>query len=115
MALSERASIALASIAQAAVTGKRCPVTEREGVAGLPSGTTAELARAGYIRIEVYPHNWRVIEILQGPYKGRRTKAPPKTSWRPYLVVDSSGPRRVIDRDKGKPRQQHHVARAASS
>jgi len=78
---------ALAAIEAAAVAGERCPVTAREGVDGLPAGATTVLAREGRIRIEVYPHNWRVIEILKGPNAGKRTKGPPKPEWRPYLTV----------------------------
>ena len=39
----------------------------------MTSQITSGLARGGKIRIDVYPHNWRVVTILMGPYAGKET------------------------------------------
>jgi hypothetical protein len=67
-------SEAFAQLEKAAVSGERCPIT---GTNGLTSNLTGALARAGQIRIDVYPHNWRVVTIMCGPHAGNAT-APPK-------------------------------------
>jgi hypothetical protein len=96
--ISAPARTALDEIVNAALMGERCPINAAESAGGLPRGATTELARAGLIRVEVYPHNWRVIEILQGPHAGKRTAPPPNRKWRPYLIVDEHGSLRR-DRD----------------
>ena len=57
----------------------------------LCSGLTSALFKEGKIRVEVFAHNWRVIEILTGPHAGKRTLAPPyKYATKPYLVLPAS-------------------------
>jgi hypothetical protein len=82
-----------AAIERAALNGERCPTNHKgtENPNGtLPSGITTALLKEGKIRIEVYPHNYRVIEILVGSNAGKRTKGPPNKKWRPYLVLPRS-------------------------
>lgn len=84
-----------ALIERAAIEGKRCPTNRSaENPTGeLASGITGALVKAGRIRIEVYAHNWRVVEILKGPFAGKRTAASPyKGSGKPYLVLPAPGP-----------------------
>lgn len=59
---------AFAMLEQAAAGGERCPKT---GENGLTSTLTGDLARAGRIRIDVYPHNFRVVTIMEGPHRRR--------------------------------------------
>lgn len=83
--------LGFAAIERAAIHGARCPTTKtRENPAGgLPSGVTSELLKQGKIKVEVYAHNWRVIEILVGPHAGKRTLAAPHGR-RPYLILPAS-------------------------
>lgn len=86
-------------IERAAVAGERCPRNQGWGceagkyvlVGGLQPGVTTVLARQGRIRIEIYPHNFRVVEILSGPHAGKRTAAPPDPRWRPYRIIARTG------------------------
>ena len=84
-----------AAIVKAALAGNRCPMNGREGFPGLEVNAVRALAHAGRIRIEVYPHNWRVVEILDGPHTGKRTAPPPDPMWRPYLIIDKDGSRKL--------------------
>jgi hypothetical protein len=99
MPLTRRAlDTAFAQIERAAIAGARCPTNHsKENPAGtLLGGATAALLKEGKIRVEVYAHNWRVIEILDGPNAGKRTQPPPyKYATKPYLVllpVDAQSP-----------------------
>lgn len=76
---------------EAAIAGARCPVSR---VNGLTSHLTGDLARSGKIRIDVYPHNYRVVTILVGPNAGRATAPPPNKTWRPYLTIEKDSPPR---------------------
>lgn len=84
-------------LAAYAVGRRRCPQRGE-----IDSAAVVGLAKAGRVRVEIFPRNWRVVEILDGPHKGKRTQEPPggKTGaaraqrMRPYLVIDSSGTRR---------------------
>lgn len=76
---------AFAMLEQAAVSGARCPESRTNG---LTSQLTGQLARAGQIRIDVYPHNYRVVTIMTGPHAGKTTAPPPNKSWRPYLTIE---------------------------
>lgn len=69
-------------IVKRAFVGERAPInTEiRGGQAVLQA-----LANQGRIKVEVYAHNWRVIEILKGPSVGARTKESPIKA-PPYIV-----------------------------
>ena len=83
---------AFKTVEAAALRGERCPLNSKNGVvAGLQHGALPALARAGRVRIEVYPHNWRVVEIIAGPHRGRCTARPPNHAWRPYRVIDRKG------------------------
>ncbi|CAN7382697.1 hypothetical protein LJR220_003403 [Bradyrhizobium sp. LjRoot220] len=72
-----------------AMAGERCP---KSGSDGLTSQVTGDLARAGRIRIDVYPHNWRVVTIAEGPHKGKATAPPPNAKWKPYLTIEKGSP-----------------------
>jgi len=74
-------------LVDAAIAGQRCPVTAREGVPGLPGHATSVLAREGRIKVEIYAHNWRVVEILDGPHAGARTKPCPHETNGPYRII----------------------------
>jgi hypothetical protein len=79
-----------AEIERAAVNDARCPTNRsQENPTGtLRIGVTTELVREGKIKIEVYAHNWRVVELLTGPNAGKRTQKPPyKYATKPYLVL----------------------------
>ena len=80
---------AFAKLEATALVGGRCPLA---GTDGLTSQLTAALARAGRIRIDVYPHNWRVITITEGPNAGKATAPPPNPAWRPYLTIEKGSP-----------------------
>jgi hypothetical protein len=49
-------------------------------------------ARSGKIRIDVYPHNWRVVTIMTGPQAGKSTAPAPNKNWRPYLTIQKDSP-----------------------
>lgn len=86
-----------ALLVECAVAKKRCPqnATISDHVAGLGlthgSSTvlTTPLAEQGRIYVEVYTHNWRVVEIRQGPHTGARTEECPHKNNGPYLVFPS--------------------------
>jgi hypothetical protein len=80
---------AFEQLEKAAVAGARCPIT---GTNGLTSNLTGALARSGQIRIDVYPHNWRVVTIMTGPNAGRATAPPPNKHWKPYLTIQKDSP-----------------------
>ena len=92
------------AIERAACEGARCP---ENGTLGVHSVYTAELARAGRIRVEISGHNWRTVEILAGPHTGKRT-APNPTGSKPFLIFDRNGkhrPGQAAPLDRGS-RQQ---------
>lgn len=96
-----------ATLVAAARAGQRCPVTAREGVPGLPTGATSALARAGKIKVEVYAHNWRVVEILEGPHAGARTAPCPHENRGPYLIIGRETIRNTtVERDVEARREQ---------
>lgn len=72
-----------------ATAGKRCPKASE--LPAKDSGATSRLARAGFIRIEIYAENWRVVEIRKGPSAGLRTKAFRLPTSKPYRVIDENG------------------------
>lgn len=73
-------------IEHAALNGLRCPINKTHGYGTLRMGVTSELVKQGRIRVEVYAHNWRVIEITSGPNAGKRTAPPPYKDWKPYKI-----------------------------
>lgn len=78
------------AVERCAIDGTRCPTNiSMENPNGtLRSGITSALVKEGKIKVEVYAHNWRVVEILIGPNVGKRTQAPPyKYATQPYLVL----------------------------
>lgn len=89
---------AFAILEGVAASGARCPVSR---VNGLTSQLTSELARTGKIRIDVYPHNYRVVTILDGPNAGKSTKAPPIPDWKPYLTIEKDSPARSTNDYRG--------------
>lgn len=82
MPLHEDVECGFAAILKAALAEQRCPTNNE-----LKSGVTGRLAAEGRILVEVYPHNYRVIEIVCGPHAGARTRAPDNKRWRPYKVI----------------------------
>ncbi|KKL95774.1 hypothetical protein LCGC14_1851170 [marine sediment metagenome] len=69
-------------IVKRALAGERAPQTGE--YKSLPP-IIKVLAKQGRIKVEVYAHNWRVIEILKGSNAGVRTKEPSGPG-APYLV-----------------------------
>lgn len=67
-----------------ASAGMRCP---ENGTHGIESPLTTALARAGRIRILIYAHNWRVVEIVTGPHAGAKTELPPNRELKPWRVI----------------------------
>jgi hypothetical protein len=76
---------AFAMLEKAAASGERCPESRTNG---MTSQLTSALARSGQIKIDVYPHNFRVVTILSGPHAGKSTAPPPNKNWRPYLTIE---------------------------
>ena len=77
-------------IERAAAEGTRCPTNPELGTASGPA--LRMLIKREMIRTEVYKHNWRVIMLLSGPHKGKRTMLP-KDGGKPYLRCDKGGNR----------------------
>lgn len=77
-----------AVLEECAVKGERCPTVDQlQYVHNIPTTyQPARLARQGRIRVEVWRLNWRVIEIMEGPNKGRRTQEAP-TGTAPYKII----------------------------
>lgn len=73
-----------AAIEAAAVAGERCPQNYPHGP--IHSNAVSRLYVTGRIRGEIYRYNYRVIVLLDGPHKGKRT-APPAPGLKPYKVV----------------------------
>lgn len=81
---------ALRIITEMALEGKRAPTNQYTfPTCDDYSGTTliGRLIKDGYLRSETYAHNWRVLEIMSGQFKGARTMAAPYPG-PPYKVVD---------------------------
>ena len=70
-------------LAERATINARCPDNFH-----LPGGnlTLRALAAEGRIRVEIFPRNWRVVEILTGQHKGKRTAASPLRNAKPYKI-----------------------------
>ena len=83
-------SEAFAILESCAASGARCPIA---GTNGLTSDLTGKLAREGKIRIDIYPHNYRVITILNGLQRGKTTAPPSNPKWKPYLTIDAGLPK----------------------
>ena len=74
-------------VERVAVLGERCPQSQPHGpFTPTESRALLDLARAGRLRIEIFPHNWRVVTICEGPNKGRSTLRSPLGK-RPYLTI----------------------------
>ena len=82
----DRDDATFAIFVKAACEGVRCPKND-----DLPAAAgTGRLARAGRIRVEVYEHNYRVVEIRAGDHTGKRTAEHP-SGRKPYRVIDEKG------------------------
>lgn len=87
--------IVLRILRECAAAGDRCPTNEQlkemcraQGASFQHASSPAQLAAAGHCLVEVYPRNWRVVEI-----DGERTmKAPQGVPW---LRIDKNGCRRI--------------------
>lgn len=108
-----------AIIVKAAEAGDRCPSNSpptyelrnlfcAESQAAFPKRGLMELAAAGFLKIEIAGHNWRTIEILQGPSKGKRTKESAHLGGR-TRIIDSKG-----DRWVGVSKELQHKQRVSS-
>lgn len=85
---------AFAQLEAAAVAGKRCPFNDE--IDGGATATT-KLARDQRIFVEVFPHNWRVVTILTGPNKDKKTAPPLNPRWKPYLTVGTDTLRKTAN------------------
>lgn len=78
-----------ALIVAAADKNERCPMNSspkmRRGT--IPHSAVQALLREGKIKIEVYAHNYRVVEIVWGRNAGKRTRPPDNKNWKPYKVL----------------------------
>ena len=52
------------------------------------NGVVPQLADMGLIQVEVYGNNYRVVEILYGEYKGKRTAEAPAGHKHKYTLPD---------------------------
>ena len=66
---------------------------------GLAANVVPALCRQGKIRVEIYDRNYRVVVILQGPHKGKRTLAHPHAK-KPWRTIDADGQRINGERPK---------------
>lgn len=84
----EREDELFAVLERCALAGERCPTKDQLYCDHKirSSYQPTRLAKQGRIRVEVWVHNWRVIEIMEGPNEGARTMASP-TGKAPYQVV----------------------------
>jgi len=87
-----------------AVAGERCPQRGRINTDGLNSAWVVELAHAGRIRIEISGQNYRTVEILKGPHKGKTTAPDPHRS-RPWKIIDQNGTRTLSGSVRSPPRK----------
>lgn len=99
---SEQVQRCFEALQRAAVAGARCPLSGSDGVT---SDLTAALAKSGRIKIEVYARNYRVVEILDGPNKGKRTRSAP-VGHETYKLIDKRG----TLRPDGTPFPKPHLA-----
>ena len=78
----------------AVLSGARCPPNKNYTGTAQPvlvAYVLRQMLKEGFIRIDIYSHNWRVITFLKGPHKGRHTQLPPNEHWRPYKRVEADG------------------------
>ena len=68
-----------------AIKNERCPQNYPHGP--LTTSIITALARAGRIKVEVFARNWRVVTIMDGPHRGKRTKLAPGNAGPPYKVI----------------------------
>ncbi len=80
-------------LVQKAVANERCPTNQWLIDNGFARGNTtiSSLAYLGYVRIEVYTKNWRVVTILTGKHKEASTAPPPMGTGAPYRIIGSNG------------------------
>lgn len=90
MPLNPSVSLALKIIESAAVAGERAPLTKRPGitVGALDQAHTSRLIADGYIRVDVYSKNYRVITLLKGEHAGKSTRLPGHGG-KPYATYPS--------------------------
>jgi hypothetical protein len=72
-----------------ACRGERAPQLQPHGVLTVAENNAIlEMARAGRLRVEIFAHNWRVVTICEGQYRGRHTQLSPyKGGGEPYRVI----------------------------
>lgn len=89
LSILDRNARVFALLEAAAASGARCPQAFELGQGG--AGQVSILAHSGKIKVEVFAKNWRVVTILEGSHKGKKTAPPPFKNHGPYLVLDSDG------------------------
>lgn len=81
-----------------AAKGGRCPTyfdfdryLSARGHPYLGTGAiVTSLARHGFVKVELYGKNWRVVEIAAGPNAGKRTAMhPTRCANEPYRVIEA--------------------------
>lgn len=82
----ERAELVFNTLARCAKDGERAPENHTYGCT--PS-SMRYLQRTGRIRTLMYHPNYRVIEILTGKHKGKKTAPPANEKLKPYLIIDT--------------------------
>jgi len=83
--LPEQADIAFAALENCAVHGLPAPEI---GTHGLTTNAVRILHREGRIRSYMFQLSYRVVEILVGPHKGKKTRGHPSPRARHHTVID---------------------------
>jgi hypothetical protein len=71
-----------------ALQRQRCPMNDSG--TGKRFKNLPRLARAGFIRIEIFAHNFRRVTILVGPHTGLSTLSP-RGNQKPWKIIDIYG------------------------
>jgi hypothetical protein len=90
-------------VVSAAIAGERCPENWK-----LPLSTgISQLCKHGRLKVYISGHNYRQVEILDGPHAGKRT-APDPQNHRVWKIVGRTSEtlRGGINRDRPYRRQQ---------
>lgn len=84
-------------VVSAAVAGRRCPPNHKNVARGgaptisIDSRKLQRLARDGFLQIDIYPKNWRMVTIRVGPHAGATTARPPDRT-KPYKTIRRGDP-----------------------
>ena len=88
----------------AAIAGERCPVNDTFDTDGIDAVCLMALCYAGRVRTKISGRNYRTVEILSGPHKGKTT-APDPHGHRVKMIVDEQGSRKIATGAAPKKRQ----------